>query len=505
MINQIVKARLEEQFDAIWQGKEGDPCIWWQGEWWSWNRVNDLAHTCEKELKRAGFKRGQRIVALLPNSPIEISLSLAAWRLGGAFAPLNVRTSLINILATVKKLDAAVVFVTEDQYRESKYESAACSVPVIPTPLDMMRRIEPALREGISDSPDTAVIFSTSGTTGNPKAVPCSHANLLAELRDYTIACPPLVTEDGKVFLNVLPNFHTFGYVVTGLLALLYGFRQVVVPSFVPVENTVRDMRETGVNVIIAVPTLLSFLLGYLAKNGETLSGIKLIISGGDKLNVKLDKLSQEYLGVGICEGYGLTECCPAIAVNSSIEDRKLGTVGRKFPSAEIEIRDMQGKPLGPHEEGVMWVKGPFVVNGYFRDETSTNERFKDGWCNTGDVVRIDEDGFITIVDRSTDIIIVSGFNVYPQEVEKVLCQHPGVLSAIAVAEKNNITGEIVKAFIIPEEDAQVTAKGIIDYAKERLAHYKVPRKIGFLTEFPLSPTGKVLRRELRKMKAEKI
>ena len=158
----------------------------------------------------------------------------------------------------------------------------------------------------------------------------------------------------------------------------------------------------------------------------------------------------------------------------------------------------------GLHDEGVLWVKGPSVVPGYFRDEVNTKDRFHDGWFNTGDVVRIDEDGYIKIVDRATDIIIVSGFNVYPQEVEAVLCAHPAVHAAVAVGEKNNVAGEVVKAFIILNEGAQVTPKELMDYCKGRLAHYKVPRKIGFVTEYPLSPTGKILRRELRKMKIEK-
>lgn len=151
----------------------------------------------------------------------------------------------------------------------------------------------------------------------------------------------------------------------------------------------------------------------------------------------------------------------------------------------------------------MLWVKGPSVVPGYFRDEINTRERFCDGWFNTGDVVRIDENGFVKIIDRATDIIIVSGFNVYPQEVEAVLCQHPAVHSAVAVGEKNNVAGELVKAFIILNDGAEATEKELMNYCKERLAHYKVPRKIGFVTEYPISPSGKILRRELRKMKIE--
>lgn len=169
-----------------------------------------------------------------------------------------------------------------------------------------------------------------------------------------------------------------------------------------------------------------------------------------------------------------------------------------------MQIRDREGRILDMHEEGVLWVKGPSVVSGYFRDEANTRDRFVDGWFNTGDVVRVDKDGYVQIVDRATDIIIVSGFNVYPQEVENALCKHPAVQSAVAVGEKNSLAGEIVKAFVILKEGKTVTEKELIDFCKKNLAHYKVPRKIGFLKEFPISAAGKILRRELRKIEIDK-
>jgi Acyl-CoA synthetases (AMP-forming)/AMP-acid ligases II len=169
-----------------------------------------------------------------------------------------------------------------------------------------------------------------------------------------------------------------------------------------------------------------------------------------------------------------------------------------------VQIRDRNDRILDMHEEGVLWVKGPSVVSGYFRDEVNTSERFVDGWFNTGDVVRVDKDGYVQIVDRATDIIIVSGFNVYPQEVENVLCKHPAVQSAAAVGEKNRLAGEIVKAFVILKDGKDTTEKELIDYCKKNLAHYKVPRRIGFLEEFPISAAGKVLRRELRKIEIDK-
>lgn len=497
-----VDSRLEERFMSYWVECEDKDCIWWQGDWWSWNRLNDLALDCELKLKEAGFQRGQRIAIIMPNSPMVFALSIAVWRLGGAIAPLNAKTGISYLIETVKMLDVNAVFVIEDKLEYTIDFKKILSTPVLPVSTDSPL-IECTMRSGTIESEDIAVIFSTSGTTGKPKAVACTHENISINIDDAFLGAPGLV-DVNSIFLNVLPNFHTLGFNSTGLLSLLHGVRQAVLPTFIPVENTIKAIKEAEVNTIIAVPTLMGFLLGYLAKKNEKLTGINFIISGGDKLNIDLDRRAQEYMGTAILEGYGLTECSPVVSFNPSTENRKLGTVGRKFRTLEIQIRDREGNPLGIHEEGVLWLKGPSVVSGYFRDEKSTNERFKDGWFNSGDVVQIDEDGFIRIVDRATDIIIVSGFNVYPQEVEVVLCEHPAVRSAVAVGEKNNVAGEIVKAFIILNDGMEITSKELIQHCKKRLAHYNVPRKIAIVTEYPISPAGKVLRRELRKTKITK-
>jgi long-chain acyl-CoA synthetase len=495
-------SRLEERFMLAWKGREKEDCIWWQGEWWSWNKLNDLALDCEKKLSCAGFKTGQRVALLLPNSPMVIALAIACWRLGGSVAPLNVRTGVANLLNTIKILDVHCVFVAEDRFEVSADAGKETDVPVVAakldSPLDQWKG-----REGIPENDECAIIFSTSGTSGLPKAVACSHSNLISNINAPLKHVPELLAPD-SIFLNVLPNFHTFGFNMACMLPLLNGVRQAVVPNFVPVDNTINAIKDSGVNCIIAVPTIMAFLLGSLEKKNEFLPGIKLVVTGGDRLNIQMVERCMKYLGVGILEGYGLTECSPVVAVGHSAETTKLGTVGQIYDTYEINIRDREGKLLGLEEEGVLWLRGPSVVKGYFRDETNTKERFNDGWFNTGDVVQIDSDGYMKIVDRAIDIIIVSGFNVYPQEVEHVLCEHPAVRETVAVGEKNSITGELVKAFIILKDGEKATQKELMDYCKERLAHYKVPRKIGFVSEFPISPAGKILRRELRNTKIEK-
>ncbi len=496
-------SRLESYIYSVWSAVEDKRCLYWQGSWWSWAKLRALAESCEEKLRAAGFSEGQRLVMLLPNSPLVLALSLACWRIGGAVAPLNARAGAANLAETIKMLDAHSVILTAEGARKAREAGFTSDTPLVEAPLEGPLP-DWRGRDGKPETRELAVIFSTSGTSGLPKAVGCTHANLLGDLAPLSPHVPGLVSDDG-VILNVLPNFHAFGYTVSGLLGLYYRMAQAAVPSFVPVDNTIKTIKEAGVSRIIAVPTVMAFLLGALEKSGERINSVDFIITGGDRLNVQMEGRALACFGTGILEGYGLTECSPVVSVNRTEKTKKIGTVGLLLDGYDIEVRDREGKKIGLHDEGVLYLKGPAVVNGYFRDEENTRERFtEDGWFNTGDVVRIDGEGYITIVDRATDIIIVGGFNVYPQEVEAVLCKHPAVRSAVAVGEKNKVAGELVKAFIIPNEGASVTPKELMEFCKERLAHYKVPRKIGFVKEYPLSPAGKILRRELRKMKIEK-
>jgi long-chain acyl-CoA synthetase len=353
-------------------------------------------------------------------------------------------------------------------------------------------------RIGESDSLETAVVFSTSGTTGTPKAVLITHGNLIDNTGKVFDFVEELRKDD--ILLNVLPNFHTLGYSVSGILPLVIGLPQVLVPGFMPPQNTVEAIREAGVTVMVAVPTMVALTLSTAAKGVEIGSTLRVIICGGDRLNPQFDQRARETMNLSILEGYGLTECSPVVTVNPSLAKRKLGTVGPFLPGYEFRILNREGKEVEEGKEGVLWVKGPSVTPGYFRNPEKTAERFSEGWFNTGDIVRIDEDGYVTILDRDTDILIVGGFNVYPQEVERVLQEHPAVHLAAVIGVPHPVSGEIPKAFVILRENSAVSQKELVQFCKERLAHYKVPRKVEFVQSFPLSPAGKILRRKLREI-----
>jgi len=262
--------------------------------------------------------------------------------------------------------------------------------------------------------------------------------------------------------------------------------------------RTLNTIVDAEVTVLPIVPAMLTHILSAIERTGTRPKKLKLILTGGDRYNVEMDERLKSLMGKGNLQGYGLTETSPVLSVNRNYKINKLGTVGPFVKHVEWQLRsDGDNKPADG--EGVLWVRGASVTDRYFRDETMTAERFdKDGWFNTGDYVSVDEDGYLRILDRVTDIIIVGGFNVYPQEVEIILNAHPAVQSSIVVGVPHPSSGEVPKAFIMKKEGAEITDIEIVKYSKEHLAHYKVPRKVEFINDWPLSGTGKIMRRVLR-------
>jgi len=271
-------------------------------------------------------------------------------------------------------------------------------------------------------------------------------------------------------------------------------------PTFMPPENAIEAIKAAEVSVMIAVPTMVALMLGALARGVEPPSSLRLLVTGGDKFPERLDARTRQLLGVSVLEGYGLTETSPVVAVNEGVARRKLGTVGTVLEGFDVEVRGPEGDVLPAGSEGTLWLRGPSVFGGYFRAPEITREKIRDGWFNTGDVVRIDEEGYVTILDRVTDIIIVGGFNVYPTEIEGVIQQMPGVKECAVVGVQHPVSGEIVKAYVIPSGEPKISARDVISFSREHLAHYKIPRIVEFIDEMPRSSIGKILKRELRKV-----
>ncbi len=489
-----VSDRLDEIISVRLVKDQKDPAVWWKGSWIDGSGFMSLVLQTEESLRKSGFTRGSRIAVFMANSPLLWSIAVAAWRLGGTIAPLNARSGIKASVQITDHIDPVGAILGEGM--ESLAEAlAAEGIPsVIAAPEGPLPVFEG--RESVPDDDSIAVIFATSGTTGSPKAVQVSHLNLIDN--SFKVHRNIEGFESGRVLLNVLPNFHSLGFTICGVLPLCWGLPMVIVSSFIPVRDTIEALRTAGVSIMIAVPTMLPFLLGAVSKEGISFPNLKYILTGGGKLDPTLESRIRKEMGVICFEGYGLTECSPVVSCNPSEKTRKLGTVGPPLPGYEVQVRDPEGSVLENGEDGVLWVKGPSVTSGYFRAPEMTAERFCDGWLDTGDIVNLDPDGYITIMDRATDLIIVGGFNVYPQEVETVLNSHPLVKMSAAIGVKSALSGEVVKAFVVLEDNTQVTQQELVQFAKEHLSHYKVPRRIDIVQELPLSSVGKVLRRQLR-------
>ncbi len=489
----IIAERLEQ--NAL------SPAVWWKGSWMKGAEFLELVEDTESALRVSGFGPGSRIAVFLPNSPLLWCIAVAAWKLGGAIAPLNARSGVNASLKIVEHIDPVGAVLGDGMENLAEALDKAGIPAVIAPPVGPLPGFKG--REYQKEDSDIAVIFATSGTTGAPKAVQVSHGNLI----DNSLKVHENIEgfDTGRILMNVLPNFHSFGFTICGVLPLCFGLPMVIVPSFIPLKETLEALRSAEVSILIAVPTMLPFLLGAVSKEGIALPKLKYILTGGGKLDPTLEGRIRREMGVICFEGYGLTECSPVVSCNPSEAARKLGTVGPPLPGYAVQLRDLEGKLLPPGSEGVLWVKGPSVTSGYFRAPELTAERFHEGWLDTGDIVSIDEDGFITILDRATDLIIVGGFNVYPQEVETVLDTHPAVKMSAAIGIHSSMSGEVVKAFVVPHEGMEVTQHELVQYAKEHLAHYKVPRKIDIVEELPLSSVGKVLRRKLKEAEGEDL
>ena len=456
-----------------------------------------LVEACAGSLRESGFQPGDRLATVLPNSPLMLALSLAAWKLQGSVVPLSPVAGPELISRFVGLLDPFALILPAD-VKEMDLMAQALSPlgdRVVRVPLD--RPLSPLPRRVCRPGrPDTAVIFSTSGTTGAPKAVPLTHSNVLANL-EAAKEHVSLVPEELRI-LNMLPNFHTFGFCLSGVWPLALGYPQVLLPSFLPPTRTIQTIYKEKISILVAVPTLIAMLCEAVSRAQLPPPGsLKRIICGGAAVPERLYHLVPKILGVPVHEGYGLTECSPVVAAVRRAEDGRFGVIGPFFPGFQHQIRDTEGRVIGG-DEGVLWLKGPSVCSRYVQAEGDDNcQRFDDGWFNTGDVVRLLPEG-MQIIDRANDIIIVGGYNVYPQEVENCMRENPAVADVAVVGSPNALSGEFVKAFVIPAPGVQTSERELINWCKKRLPSYKAPRKIDFVEELPRNALGKVLRRVLR-------
>ena len=346
---------------------------------------------------------------------------------------------------------------------------------------------------------DLAIIQYTSGTTGDPKGAALTHRNLLANAAQARAWTPGVARGEGTVVYAVLPMFHAYGLTLCLTFAMSQAARLVLFPKFDP-DMVLAVTRRHPATVLPLVPPIAERLLKRAREKGVSLAGTRIGVSGAMALDEQLVVPWEEETGGYLVEGYGLSECSPVLIVNPVSENRKAGAIGLPLPGTEVRVADPDdpSRDAAPGAPGELLVRGPQVFGGYYGRPEATAAVFHEDWFRTGDVVTMDEDGFISIVDRIKELIITGGFNVSPTEVEIALRQHPSVADAAVVGLPSAHSGEEVVAAIVLDEGAEVDEEDVRAFARGILTPYKVPRRVFVVDELPTSMIGKVLRREVR-------
>ncbi|MFC4561202.1 long-chain fatty acid--CoA ligase [Nocardiopsis mangrovi] len=480
-----------------------------------------IANQVANLLVQRGVRPGDRVALASPNVPYFPFVYFGALKAGAVVVPLNILLTAREIAYHLEDSGATALFAfagSPDLPLGERAHAAFSQVDSCRTYIDLPAAAG-ATESGIegaqtlwaaldglpgtfspvrTDADDTAVVIYTSGTTGTPKGAELSHNNLLFN----AVACDTLFGRSPSghdVFLTVLPLFHIFGQTTMMNLGLYRHGTLVLQPRF-DGDEALRLMERERVTIFAGVPTMYWGLLG--AKGGHDIDAITAAlvtaVSGGSALPGELARKVTERFGVEILEGYGLSETSPVVSFNNPKVKAKTGSIGRPIWGVEMKLVDPGFADIEGEGPGEIAVRGHCVMKGYHGNPEATAQVVRDGWFRTGDIARRDEEGFYFIVDRSKDLIIRGGYNVYPRELEELLMTHPGVSLAAVVGVPHDTHGEEITAFVIREEDSALTEEELVAWSKERLAAYKYPRLVRFRDALPMTATGKILKRELR-------
>ena len=345
---------------------------------------------------------------------------------------------------------------------------------------------------------DLAFLQYTGGTTGVSKGAMLTHRNMVANLEQADGCIGPLLTHGKELVVTALPLYHIFALTANFLVFMKYGGTNLLITNPRDMPNFVKELAKYPFSVITGVNTLFNGLLNTSGFAQLDFSNMKLALGGGMAVQRPVAERWQKVTGTRLVEGYGLTECAPLVTVSPYNLPAYNGSIGFPAPSTDIKLVNDDGVEVAAGDAGEMWVKGPQVMKGYYnRPDETLKVLNAEGWLATGDIARMDNDGFFYIVDRKKDMILVSGFNVYPNEIEEVVAMNDKVLEVAAIGVPNEATGEAVKIFVV-KKDQSLTDVELIQHCKERLTGYKVPKLVEFRTELPKTNVGKILRRELK-------
>jgi long-chain acyl-CoA synthetase len=489
----------------------------------TYEQVNSFSNMVANLLVSRGIQPGDKVALSCPNLPYFTVVYFGILKAGGTVVPLNVLLKAREVAYHLGDSDAKAYFCFEGTPELAMGEAGHAGFQVAEecehffvitaaldgaSPIEGVETMAQAMGSQsaefetvATDEDDTAVILYTSGTTGQPKGAELRHRNM----RDNARSGEALFGADAAhpdTYLCVLPLFHSFGQTVIQNGAFAYGGTIVMLPRF-EATAALGLMQKEQVTYFAGVPTMYWGLLGALSEGVDVEAiarNLRVAAAGGSALPVEVHKDFQKKFGITILEGYGLSETSPVASFSPYGEPVRVGSIGKPIPGVEMELLradSWETVPDGPDEIGEIAIKGHNIMKGYYNRPEATAEVIKDGWFRSGDLGRRDEDGWYYIVDRSKDMIIRGGFNVYPREIEEFLMTHEAVSLAAVIGVPHESHGEEIKAFLILNDGAEVTEDEIVAWAKEEMAGYKYPRMVEFVESLPMTSTGKILKREL--------
>ena len=515
---EVFGGSLYDLFVRAAEEHRGRTALSFYGTTFEFERLRALVEKMAASLAASGVSKGDRVALMLPNCPQYVISFFATVKLGAVVTQINPMYVEREIEHILNDSGAETIVVYADMYERVKSVLPETSLKTVvavsfgddpewlgaghqPFGDFLAADVDPAPEVRIVPAEDVAALQYTGGTTGVSKGAMLTHRNLVANLQqtiNVFIRNPGAIA--GQKIVGALPFFHIYGLTCVMLFGIELGVEQVLLPRF-EVEEALAVFENDRPMMFSGVPTMYMALLASGADlRKHHLHDVKIFNSGGSALPVNLKRSFEEEAGKPLFEGYGLSEASPVTHNNPPFLGKgREGSIGIPIPSTDARIVDVQTgereMPVG--ESGELIIKGPQVMKGYLNMPGETATALKDGWLHTGDVAKMDEDGYFYIVDRKKDMILASGYNVYPREVEEVLFEHPDVAEAVAIGVPDEYRGESVKAFVVKRSGARTTEEEILALCKERLAAYKTPKSVEFREDLPKSAVGKLLRRVL--------
>jgi long-chain acyl-CoA synthetase len=488
------------------------PCISFYQNRMTYRELQEAVTLFSASLQQTGTKKGDRVAIMLPNCPQYIISYYGILTVGGIVTqvnPMSVERELIHLL---NDSGAGTIVVLDRFYPIIKSIQKETKVNTI---IVVSFQSENALSdynfneflkvggEGVShisiEPEDVAVLQYTGGTTGVSKGVMLTHSNILSNVMQSQSFFKDSIQTGEERSLSVIPFFHVFGMNSCMNFSIYSANEMILLPRF-ELSEVLTTIKKEKPTLFPGVPTMYVAITNHPDAEEYGIDSIKICNSGSAPMPVELLNQFEKKTGAKILEGYGLSEASPTTHCNPAFAERKPGTVGIGLPSTDYKVVDLATgmKEVSTGDIGELIIKGPQVMKGYWNLPEETSNALRDGWLYTGDIARMDDEGYVSIVDRKKDMIIASGYNVYPREVEEVIYEHPSVQEAVVIGVPDSYRGETVKAIIVQKAGEKVTEQELVRFCHGNMSSFKVPRIIEFRDELPKTSVGKILRRALR-------